>query len=237
MQPVAKKRTAKRVVKKRAAAAKKTAKKKAKKAVKKAVKKVAKSAAKKAAGRKAGAAKKTKASAAKKKTTKKVVAAKKKTKRKTAVKRKPVAAKPKLVPAVVATPKPKKQKSGLRSRDIAEFRGMLLDKRAQLIGNVNNLHAEAMRTDSAGDMSSMPIHMADIGTDNYEQEFTLGLIESERAILQEIEDALQRMADKTYGLCVGTGMPIGKKRLKANPWAKYSYEYKLAQEKGMTRRF
>ena len=98
-------------------------------------------------------------------------------------------------------------------------------------------HAEAMRTDSAGDMSSMPIHMADIGTDNYEQEFTLGLIESERAILQEIEDALHRMVDKTYGLCVGTGMPIGKKRLRANPWAKYSYEYKLAQEKGMMRRF
>ena len=94
-----------------------------------------------------------------------------------------------------------------------------------------------MRQDAAGDLSSMPIHMADIGTDNYEQEFTLGLIESERALLQEIEDALQRIVDKTYGLCVATGMPIGKKRLKASPWSKYSYEYKLAQEKGMTRRF
>ncbi|MCH7873436.1 MAG: hypothetical protein IID33_17195, partial [Planctomycetes bacterium] len=135
------------------------------------------------------------------------------------------------------TAKPKKQKSGLPARAIADLRGMLLDKRAQLIGNVSNLHAEAMRTDSAGGMSSMPIHMADIGTDSYEQEFTLGLIETERAILQEIEDALQRIMDKTYGLCCGTGSPIGKKRLKANPWAKYSYEFKLAQEKGMMRRF
>ena len=218
----AKKRTAKRAVVKRAVAAKKTAKKAAKKTVKK-----------NAAGRKASIAKKAKASKAKKTTTKKVVATRKK-----AVAKRPLpTAKTKSVPTVAVSAKPKKQKSGLTARDISAFRGMLLDKRAQLIGNVNNLHAEAMRTDWAGDMSSMPIHMADIGTDNYEQEFTLGLIESEGAILQEIEDALQRIAEKTYGLCVATGTLIGKKRLKASPWSKYSYEYKLAQEKGLMRRF
>lgn len=132
-----------------------------------------------------------------------------------------------------------KQSSGLRAREIDDFRRMLLNKRAELVGNVSHLHAEAMRQnrqDAAGDLSSMPIHMADIGTDNYEQEFTLGLIESERAILREIDEALRRIEDGTYGLCVATGQPIGKKRLKANPWAKYCYEYKLAQEKGMMRR-
>ncbi len=133
----------------------------------------------------------------------------------------------------------RKRSAGLSSREIEEFRGMLLAKRNELVGDVSHLHAEAMRQnrqDAAGDLSSMPIHMADIGTDNYEQEFTLGLIESERAILREIDEALRRIDDGTYGLCVATGEPIGKKRLKANPWAKYSYEYKLAQEKGMMRR-
>lgn len=132
-----------------------------------------------------------------------------------------------------------KRSGGLTRREIDEFRRLLLVKRTELVGDVSHLHAEAMRQnrqDAAGDLSSMPIHMADIGTDNYEQEFTLGLIESERALLREIDEALHRIDDGTYGLCVATGQPIGKKRLKANPWAKYCYEYKLAQEKGMMRR-
>lgn len=128
--------------------------------------------------------------------------------------------------------------SGLTKKDLAEFRALLLSKRAQLMGDVDNLHAEALRQsrqDASGDLSSMPIHMADIGTDNYEQEFTLGLLESERAILHEIDEALERIDKGTYGLCVATGKPIGKKRLRANPWAKYCYEYKLAQERGLAR--
>ena len=128
----------------------------------------------------------------------------------------------------------------LKRADIKVYKERLLELRVRLRGDVNTLADAALnktRSEAGGDLSSMPIHMADIGTDNYEQEFTLGLIETERAILQEIEDALQRMVDKTYGLCCGTGLPIGKKRLKANPWAKYSYEFKLAQEKGMMRRF
>lgn len=142
-------------------------------------------------------------------------------------------------PDVIKLPAPVVD-SGLTSREIAEFRELLLAKRAQLIGDVTHLHNEAMRNnrqEASGDLSSMPIHMADIGTDNYEQEFTLGLIEGERAILRDIEEALLRIENGTYGLCLATGQPIGKARLRANPWAKYCYEYTLAQEKGRTRRF
>lgn len=135
---------------------------------------------------------------------------------------------------------PLAQSSGLSREDIERYRQLLLEKRAQLLGDVHTMSNEALnrnRQESAGNLSSMPIHMADLGTDNYEQEFTLGLIESERGLLRDIEEALQRIAQGTYGVCAATGKPIGKARLNAQPWTKYCYEYVLAQEKAGHRRF
>lgn len=132
-----------------------------------------------------------------------------------------------------------KRSARLTPKDLEAFRAMLLEKRAQLVGDVGTLHDEALRKtrrDAAGDLSSMPIHMADLGSDNYELEFTLGLIEGERAVLNEIDEALQRIRDGTFGICQATGKPIGKARLRAKPWAKYCYEYMLEQEKGKQRR-
>lgn len=122
----------------------------------------------------------------------------------------------------------------LSREEFEHFREMLLAKRADLVGDVSTLHDEAQRSrrDAAGDLSTMPIHMADLGTDNYERELTLGLIEGERALLNEIDEALVRIQDGRYGRCLATGKPIGKARLKAKPWAQYCYEYTLAQEKG-----
>ncbi len=133
-----------------------------------------------------------------------------------------------------------KPESNLTPEEIEQFRQMLLQKRAEILGDVLTLHNEALnkdRREAAGDLSSMPIHMADLGTDNYELEFTLGLIEGERAILKEVDEALKRIQQGTYGICLATGKPIGKARLRAKPWAKYCYEYTLAQEQGQMRRF
>jgi len=138
-------------------------------------------------------------------------------------------------PAVGESPAPVKPARAMSRAECEPFRRLLLEKRAQLAGDVSTLQNEALsrnRQDASGDLSNMPIHMADLGTDNYEQEFTLGLIESERKVLQEIDEALERIKRGTYGVCVATGGPIGKARLKAKPWAKYCYEYTLAQESG-----
>lgn len=116
---------------------------------------------------------------------------------------------------------------------------LLLQKRRELLGAVDNMENEALRksrSDASGDLSMMPIHMADIGTDNYEQEFTIGLIANERETLKEIDSALQRITDGTYGMCLGTHQAIAKPRLKAKPWAKYCIEYKRAQEQAQIRR-
>ncbi len=112
---------------------------------------------------------------------------------------------------------------------------MLLEKRREIVGDVNEMEDEALkksRTAASGDLSSMPIHMADIGTDNYEQEFALELMDSERKLLRGIDDALQRIEEGTYGICEGTDDPIAVARLEAKPWARYSVEYARMMEQG-----
>lgn len=127
----------------------------------------------------------------------------------------------------------------MSAAELASYRELLLRKRLELLGDVETLQDEALsknRQDASGNLSNMPMHMADVGSDHYEQEFTLGLIESERAMLREIDEALQRIVNGTYGICAATGRPIGKARLNATPWTKYCYEYVLEQERGRGRR-
>jgi RNA polymerase-binding protein DksA len=127
----------------------------------------------------------------------------------------------------------------LTPKELEWFKELLLKIRRQLVGNMDSLEGEALRknrTDASGDLSMMPIHMADIGTDNYEQEFTITLMQNERETIKEIDAALQRIADGTYGICLGTHKPIAKARLKAKPWARYCIEYKRAEEEKQRRR-
>jgi len=130
------------------------------------------------------------------------------------------------------------KRSPLKARELTEFRNILLTKRRDLLGDMSGIEAEALRKDRkdiASDLSTLPTHPADIGTDNFEQEFTLGLLESERVLLDEIDAALQRIDEGTFGICAGTGKPIGKARLKARPWARYCIEYAHMIEKGLVR--
>lgn len=138
---------------------------------------------------------------------------------------------------VIAVPKPLPP-SPLKSEDLAHFKKKLLLKRREIVGNMTTMEDEALRksrTEASGDLSQMPIHMADIGTDNYEQEFSISLIQNERQLLKEIDEALHRIQDGTYGVCLATHEPISKPRLRAKPWARYCIEYKRAQEAGVRR--
>ena len=88
----------------------------------------------------------------------------------------------------------------MKAKELAHFRELLIEKLKEITGDVNHIESGALKTsrqDSAGDLSSMPIHMADIGSDNYEQEFALGLMDSERKIVREIYEALKRIEEKT----------------------------------------
>jgi RNA polymerase-binding protein DksA len=127
--------------------------------------------------------------------------------------------------------KPKKNQAGLSSKELEHFRGLLLDKRRELVGDMSHMEREALRSASGTNLSNLPMHMADMGTDNYEQEFTLGLVEKERVLLREINQALAKIQDGTYGICEGTGKPISKVRLEAQPWARFSIEYARQMER------
>lgn len=131
-----------------------------------------------------------------------------------------------------------KTKSPLSKPELKAFRKMLMDKRRELMGDMSGMEAEALRVnrqEGSGELSNIPTHLADAGTDNYEQEFTLGLIESESALLGEINHALERIEDGVFGICLGTGKAIGKPRLRARPWAKYCIDYARKVEQGLVR--
>ncbi|MFH1267352.1 MAG: TraR/DksA family transcriptional regulator [Planctomycetota bacterium] len=110
----------------------------------------------------------------------------------------------------------------MKKAEMKVYKERLLALRARLRGDVNQMADAALkqsRTEANGDLSSMPIHMADIGTDNFEQEFTLSLMESEGGTLEKIEAALERLEEGTYGECEECGAKIPKTRLNALPYA------------------
>lgn len=111
-----------------------------------------------------------------------------------------------------------------KKTELKVYREKLMALRARLRGDVSGMVSAALRktrSESSGDLSSMPIHMADIGTDNFEQEFTLTLMQGEEGTLELIEAALERIEKGTYGLCEECSQRIPKARLNAIPYTPY----------------
>lgn len=125
----------------------------------------------------------------------------------------------------------KSSKNGLTAAEIEKFRELLLAKRSELLGNVSTMEDETFKKERS-ELSSMPFHMADAGSDNFEQEFSLDLMDSEKKMLKEITDALGRIGEGTFGVCEGKGESIPKARLNAIPWARYCVACAELKEKG-----
>ena len=104
------------------------------------------------------------------------------------------------------------------------YKERLLELRARLRGDVHAMADAALkktRSEASGDLSYMPIHMADMGTDNFDQEFTLNLMETEEDTLSQVELALERVEEGAYGTCVECEGRIPKTRLNALPYTPY----------------
>jgi RNA polymerase-binding protein DksA len=127
----------------------------------------------------------------------------------------------------------KPNNSQLKPAEIERFRVALVFKRADILGDVSTMEAEALRRQRS-DLSNLPLHLADVGSDNYEIENTLGLMDSERRLLMEINDALARIDKGTYGICESGDERIPKERLKAIPWARYCISCASMLERGPT---
>ncbi len=108
----------------------------------------------------------------------------------------------------------------MKKAEIKLFKEQLLALRARLRGDVDAMVNAALRktrSEANGDLSSMPIHMADIGSDNYEQEFTLSLMQTDETTLDSIEAAIEKIEDGLFGVCEECAGPISKTRLNAIP--------------------
>lgn len=126
------------------------------------------------------------------------------------------------------------KKSPFAKKDLARFRALLLAKRSELIGDVKNMEQEALRS-NAGSLSNLPQHMADQGSDAYDQALALDLAAVDRRLIKEIDDALKRIESGTYGLCELTGKPIKLERLEEIPWARHSIEAAREMERRIPR--
>jgi len=114
------------------------------------------------------------------------------------------------------------------------YKTLLLDKREELVGDISHISEETLKKsqkDASGDISGYSFHMADVATDNYDREFSLGLASKERSILFDINHALQKLAEGGFGLCETCKKPISKIRLKAVPYATLCLKCQQNREK------
>lgn len=104
---------------------------------------------------------------------------------------------------------------------------LLIDLRTSLTEGIERHSEETLKRsakDDAGDLSAYGQHMADAGTDTFDRDFALSMVASEQEALSEIDAAIKRIHDGTYGICEITGKPIAKERLLAVPFTRYSAE-------------
>ena len=101
------------------------------------------------------------------------------------------------------------------------YKKILLKRKDQIVGDIRDLSDEnsGSGNDRGGDVSGHALHMADVATDMYDREFTLSLASNDRELLYSIDEALARIQDGTFGVCVECKKIIPAMRLKAIPHA------------------
>ncbi len=124
--------------------------------------------------------------------------------------------------------------ASLPKKDLDKYKKLLEEVRKKIAGDLQHLEGDSLNTnqrDSSGDLSGYSFHMADMASDNFEREFTLGLASNEQQHLNMIEEALRRIDEGTYGICETCTKPIPQKRLVAVPHAKLCIKCQELEEK------
>ena len=117
--------------------------------------------------------------------------------------------------------------------ELERYKKLLLKKREEILEAVKHIEEDTLsrsQRDASGDLSGYTLHLADIATDSYDREFSLGLASNAQRILYEIDEALKRLKEKDFGNCLSCGKPIPKKRLKAIPYASLCIECQSKEE-------
>lgn len=126
------------------------------------------------------------------------------------------------------------KKKKFKKKSIGQFKKVLIKRKEEINDEINHISSDTLmqsQKEASGDNSGYSYHMADVATDNYDREFSLGLASNERDILYEIDAALLKIKDGSFGLCEECDKAISKTRLKAVPYAKLCIKCQKAREK------
>lgn len=118
--------------------------------------------------------------------------------------------------------------------ELAKLKEKLEMQRRRIVSGIDRIERNTLnksQRDSSGDLSGYTFHMADQATDNFDTEFSLDLASNEQKLLNEIEDAIKKVDDGTFGLCEECNKPIAVKRLNAVPYARCCIKCQEKSEK------
>ena len=121
----------------------------------------------------------------------------------------------------------------MKKSELKKFRKLLVEERARVEEEMRRQESTSLSSsqrDSSGDLSGYSFHLADAGTDTYERQFAANLVTAEQKIVFEVDGALLRVEDGTYGICRKCNKNIGKKRLEIVPYARLCRKCKEKME-------
>jgi DnaK suppressor protein len=128
----------------------------------------------------------------------------------------------------------KKPGKKLSKKELNDFRKLLMLRKDQLLEQIKHLSEDTLKKsqrEASGDISGYTYHMADVATDSYDREFSMGLASNERQVLYEFDDAMKKIEDGTFGVCEDCKDLISKSRLKAVPYARMCIKCQEKKEK------
>ena len=125
-------------------------------------------------------------------------------------------------------------KKKFNKKDLAEFKKIILKRKEEILEGIEHISEDTLKKsqkDASGDISGYTYHMADVATDTYDREFSLGLASNERKLIYELDDTLKKIDDGTYGVCEDCKSLITRIRLKAIPYARLCVKCQEKREK------
>lgn len=125
-------------------------------------------------------------------------------------------------------------KKKFSKKELADFKKLILKRKEEILEGIKHISDDTLKKslrDASGDISGYTYHMADVATDTYDREFSLGLASNERRMLYELDDALKKIEDGTFGICETCSSIISKIRLKAVPSARMCIKCQEKKEK------
>jgi DnaK suppressor protein len=116
--------------------------------------------------------------------------------------------------------------------DVERFKELLVEERRRVLDAIEYLHKENPGSiEEETEDETLDDHIAETATATLDREIDYTLEENSENVLKEIEQALKRIEEGTYGPCMNCGQPIAEERLAAIPWAMYCIDCKRLQER------